>query len=289
VTQRAHGGRTAVRNVVDRWLVSTAAGLAAIAIAAQRDAATVAGFWWTSLVPIAIAAWTGAAIPTAAVLGAAVAAWHVRDALQVEPSSVPLVPLAYSAVATAVATVVLGWRRAVRRYRAAERTDGETGLLHPQEFMRALVAEMERARRYAHPFTLVYISVGAESARGRRLRAALARTVGRSLRATVRGVDSAARMARGDFAVLLPETPPPAGRLAADRLVAAILAAVTHTDDTPIRAGLVTWVTGDLGAERLLQHAYQLMFDASSDADPAVNHEVIDSDDLVAFGRPVPQ
>jgi diguanylate cyclase (GGDEF)-like protein len=267
----------------------------ALSIAVQHRWSNVSDLWWTSLVAITMAAWTGAVLPTGAVLVVCVTA-RLGDLIG-SPGAVTLAEVADLGVQALVAIVIAGavvsWRRAVLRYRATMRSDPGTGVLSSREFMRLVHAELERARRYDRPFSLACISMGSPSPRSLTVSEAAVRSAARVLTDSLRAPDSVARIGRVDLALLLPETSAGPARVLADRLFAALAAragaGATSQLALRVRFGMVTWISGELGAEQLLQRAYQLMYDSEGDGSVAVSHEAIDSAELPMLRGTVPR
>lgn len=129
--------------------------------------------------------------------------------------------------------------RAERRLAAIETRDRLTGLHDGRETVRLVRLELDRARRYGRPFSVVVVEVrdyaalvdrvgrqGADQALVRVARACLA---GR------RSVDVVGRLDAGEFAVVLPETPADGARRVAEHV------GRTHSADT----GPVELASGD--------------------------------------------
>src|SRR5512141_219777 len=96
------------------------------------------------------------------------------------------------------------------RDRAALLFDDETGLLGPEAWAVVLAVESARCKRYRRSATVVIVEVASldslAEAWGADVGVIAAARVGSALRSISRSSDSAARLGRGRFAVLLPET-----------------------------------------------------------------------------------
>jgi diguanylate cyclase (GGDEF)-like protein len=89
-------------------------------------------------------------------------------------------------------------------------TDELTGLFEPRFFQQCLDREVDRARRYHTPLSLVLVGFE-EHDKTLMVKAA------RLLQDTVRGADTVARFDNGDFAVILPQTSALNARVFCDR------------------------------------------------------------------------
>lgn len=94
--------------------------------------------------------------------------------------------------------------------RAARLFDDETGLLSPEAWHVVLAVESARCKRYGRTATVVMVEVASLDSLaevwGADVGAIAAARVGSALRSRSRSSDYAARLGRGRFAILLPET-----------------------------------------------------------------------------------
>ncbi|MGE5250931.1 MAG: GGDEF domain-containing protein [Bacteroidota bacterium] len=92
------------------------------------------------------------------------------------------------------------------------RVDTLTGGLTNRAFYEVIKIELDRARRYRHPFTLAYLDLDdfaeINDKFGYSIGDAVLRTVGRTLFRQIRTVDVLARLGGDEFGILLPETGP---------------------------------------------------------------------------------
>lgn len=101
-------------------------------------------------------------------------------------------------------------------------TDEHTGLFNARHLREMLSAEVERAQRFNHPLSLIFLDLDRfkeiNDAHGHIFGSALLQEVGQVLSSCVRKVDSAFRYGGDEFAVLLIETAAPGARTAAERI-----------------------------------------------------------------------
>jgi diguanylate cyclase (GGDEF)-like protein len=178
------------------------------------------------LVPIGFAAWVagpriGVALAgLAALVNLTVAAWPSGRAV---PPWVLLVGLVLDLLVflgAALAFALLRWH--LEREHQLSSTDPLTGIGNHRAFEDAVRREIARGERRAAPLSLVYIDLDRfkelNDSRGHPVGDALLRIVGGALEASVRTVDSAARVGGDEFAVLLPDTGPEACRQVVTRI-----------------------------------------------------------------------
>lgn len=100
--------------------------------------------------------------------------------------------------------------------------DPLTGLYNRREFMRLLTEEVERVRRYRHPLTLMMLDLDffkrVNDTYGHPAGDAVLKGVARTIREELRTVDTVARYGGEEFAAILPETPWPEAKAAAERI-----------------------------------------------------------------------
>jgi len=133
-------------------------------------------------------------------------------------------------------------------------TDELTGLANRRRFLDAVRAEMQRARRYERPLTLLMVDLDRlkqiNDQNGHAAGDAMLRGVAQCLRACVRETDLPARLGGDEFAVLLPETPREAALSIAERIRAAVESFSAVVDGATIRStvsiGLVSREAGEL-------------------------------------------
>ncbi|HYC05416.1 MAG TPA: diguanylate cyclase [Azospirillaceae bacterium] len=148
--------------------------------------------------------------------------------------------------------------------------DPLTGLLNRRRFMEMAEVEMERSRRYRHPFSLMMIDLDhfkavndthGHAAGDEAIRAAAAR-----LQASIRKTDVPARFGGEEFILLLPETPADVAHLVAERIRRAVMLEPVRHEDTwfPITAslGVAEWVGEGESLAHLIERADAALYAA---------------------------
>jgi diguanylate cyclase (GGDEF)-like protein len=276
-------GRARALTVVAALAVA-AVGIAQVAL---NDGIAV---WAMALPLVALAAW-GTSVRRAgmaAVIG--LASW-VASAAIIAPEQLRdsfwYVNLGVRAAIIALVIVLAaGWRRALVHNQEVARTDAVTGLVTSREFFRLVDIELQRAQRYEHPFTVVYLcveDVADVKARGRHSATDdVLRAAGRTIVGVTRGLDTVAWLRAGEIGVLMPETGPRAAMTALTRMRAALDAALRR-DGAPrtVSMGAVTWIRTEITVDQLLQRSYQMLYAAQQAGGARCRHEVLDTADVL--------
>lgn len=176
----------------------------------------------------------------------------------------PIIVVALAAIA-GLTWAVLALRRSLARERRLARIDDLTGVRNARAFHEAAGAEIERARRYQHPFSVAAIDLG------NRVGDELVRSAAIALRAALRATDLVARLGRDEFIVLLPETPAPAARIVLEKLRAGF-ADVRTGDGRPATPSIggVTFLNSPRGVEEIIRATDERI--AESKANGNVSH-----------------
>lgn len=163
-------------------------------------------------------------------------------------------------------------RRAEERLRELATTDALTGALNRRQFFETSETEFARSHRYAHPLTLAMIDVDhfkrLNDEHGHAVGDEALRTLARVARKELRAADVFARIGGEEFAVLFPETNLEAANVVAERLRAAVAAAVIEVPagaatNLTISVGLAARTEGE-ALEATLRRADAAMYAAKS-------------------------
>ncbi len=176
---------------------------------------------------------------------------------------VPIIVLALAAIGGLTWTIV-ALRSSLARERRLARIDDLTGVRNARAFHEAAGAEIERARRYQHPFSVAAIDLGS------RVGDDLVRAAATVLRGALRATDVVARLGRDEFIALLPETSAASARIVLDKLRAG-LADIRVGDGravTPAIGG-VTFLNPPRAVEEIIRATDERITDARSTGAPS--------------------
>ncbi len=234
-------------------------------------------------VPVFAAAWyagRGAGFATCAASGLS---WVVVAHATSEHYANPLIAYWNALVRVSfillLAHLVALFRRSLAQERELARTDYLTGAVNKRSFAEAAEAEVNRARRHGHPFSVAFMDVDdfklVNDRLGHSAGDRLLRLVADTVRANVRAVDVVARLGGDEFAVLMPETDDRAAHVVLRRVRRQLLEAARR-EGWPVTfsAGLITWVEPPAGVDEMLRAADELMYAAKRQGKNAVRRAV---------------
>ncbi len=219
--------------------------------------------------PVALAAWCGGRVTGLSLSLAASAAWLSADLASGFVFSHPVVPywnaLARLAVFALIAALSAGLRRRLTEEAVRAGTDPLTGLANSRSFYRMAEAEIDRARRYGHPFSLAYFDLDnfkqVNDSGGHTAGDDLLRQIASVMRGCVRQTDLAARMGGDEFAILFVETGEEDAAAALEKIRSALREALRETPwPVTCSAGLVTFLTPPAGVRQMVRLADDLMY-----------------------------
>src|SRR5258705_6047043 len=173
-----------------------------------------------------------------------------------------LLGLALAAIAALIG-VSLALRKALERERRLARTDDVTGVRNARAFYEAAAAEIERARRYQHPFSVAAVHLG------HRVPDDLLRATAAALRLALRATDLIARLGRDEFVVLLPETPAPAARVVLEKLRANLAELRSDARLIAVMIGGVTFVDLPSSVDEIVRAADERITEARATGNPS--------------------
>jgi diguanylate cyclase (GGDEF)-like protein len=174
----------------------------------------------------------------------------------------PLVVLALAAVG-GLTWAVMALRSSLARERRLARIDEVTGVRNARAFHEAAGAEIERARRYQHPFSVAGVDLGT------RVGDELVRAAAGVLRGALRATDVVARLGRDELIALLPETTAASARIVLDKLRAELAELRTPDGRVAPTIGGVTFLNPPRAVEDIVRAMDERIAEAKSTGAPS--------------------
>src|SRR5882762_9213291 len=176
---------------------------------------------------------------------------------------VPIIVLALVSIG-GLTWAILALRSSLARERRLARVDDVTGVRNARAFHEAAGAEIERARRYQHPFSVAVVDLGS------RVGDDLVRSAATVLRGALRATDLLARLGRDEFIALLPETTAASARIVLDKLRAGV-ADLRTPDGRPAAPSIggVTFLNPPHAVEEIVRATDERIVEAKSMGAPS--------------------
>ena len=243
------------------------------------------------LVPIFLAAWFVGRRASVVLSLLSGASWLVVGATTESHFSNPVI--AYWNVAMRfgliliISLVVAAFKRTLDNERALARTDYLTGAENSRSFYEQADAEINRARRHNHPFTVAFMDIDdfklVNDRFGHSAGDELLRAVATTIKFNVRAIDVVARLGGDEFAVLLPETGNDAAQVVFRRIRHNLIEiARRHKWPVSLSIGAVTWETPPASVDEMLRATDALMYTAKHTGKNTIRHRTATEESATA-------
>jgi diguanylate cyclase (GGDEF)-like protein len=233
------------------------------------------------LIPVTLVAWFAgrppgmlAALVSALVwLGADVSGGHTYSYFAVYIWNA-LIRVGIYAVTVYLLTAL---KAALERERELARLDSLTGALNSRFFSDILQLEIERSRRYHHPFTLAYFDLDnfkqVNDRFGHNAGDRVLSTVVSYARKHLRKADAVARLGGDEFVLLLPETDQAAARVVLTKIQSGLLQEIRQANwPVTVSMGALTCLEAPATTDDLVKMADDVMYAVKRDGKNAVHY-----------------
>jgi diguanylate cyclase (GGDEF)-like protein len=173
------------------------------------------------------------------------------------------------------------------------RTDYLTGVGNRRSFVEGAHKEIDRARRYGHPFTVIYIDVDdlkvINDRFGHDVGDELLRSLANAVRRELRMTDLIARLGGDEFVILLPEANSDVAELIVRRLQC-IGESLMRDQEVPMlfSMGVVTFFHPPFSVDEMLSISDKVMYAAKKNGKHTICREVfLKSERISETGKPV--
>ena len=237
------------------------------------------------LLPLSVIGWVSSQrlLPQVAGMLAAVT-WLLADLYSGALYSHAAIPVWNTTTRLAIFLIVVmllqNLRAAFAEQRTLARTDPLTGVSNSRAFMEHIGAELQRARRFRAPLSLIYVDVddfkAVNDKHGHAAGDQVLRSVAKVLRESTRTVDTVGRLGGDEFAILMPSTD--------EAGASKVLSDLPHRlergmKDFPfgvtLSTGCVSFIDPPAGVGAMLQAADELMYEAKKAGKNSGRHRVV--------------
>lgn len=170
----------------------------------------------------------------------------------------------------AIIVVFIYMVNAYKRERIFAREDFLTKIANSQHFAEIAGMEIERCRRYGHPFSVVYIDVdnfkAVNDTFGHTTGNKLLHEVAQGIQSNIRASDMVARLGGDEFAILLPETGHDQAGAIIPKLREKLIAIMReHKWPATFSFGMVTFIKAPEDFDEMVRQADILMYKAKNE------------------------
>lgn len=242
------------------------------------------GFSIFYLIPVTLMTWMSGRNFGVVLCIIASLTWFAVDYLSGQSYSQPIIGYWNAAMRLGFFTLVawlLPFVQELEREKTFARLDYLTGIINRRHFFELAQAELSRAQRYKHPFTLAYIDLdGFKSVNDRyghltgdKLLCAMVNRAKKQLRST----DIMARLGGDEFILLLPEMDQDAAETTVPKIHSSLLEEMRRNFwPVTFSIGVLTYRSGEISVEALLKRADNLMYGVKNSGKNAVAYGVYD-------------
>jgi diguanylate cyclase (GGDEF)-like protein len=183
--------------------------------------------------------------------------------------------------------VLSALKSSLQHEREFGRIDFLTGVSNRRSFTELAEMEIHRARRYDHPFTVIYIDLDdfkmVNDRFGHAMGDKLLRLLAQALHKKIRATDLVARLGGDEFGILLPETGPEVAELIVRRLQDVGVALMQKKGwPMPFSMGVVTFLEPPASIDEMLIASDTVMYAAKKNGKHGVCREIFPKSELPA-------
>ena len=168
---------------------------------------------------------------------------------------------------------------AYEHVKTISRVDPLTGVLNGRAFQERANTEIERSRRYGHPFTVVYLDLDnfkvVNDRFGHSTGDGLLRLVTDIIRKNLRTTDIFARVGGDEFVLLLPETDQESARAVLDKVRDKVTSSLQEAESpVTLSAGAVIYLSPPDSVDSMIVQADNLMYQVKHSGKNGILQEV---------------
>ena len=178
-----------------------------------------------------------------------------------------------------VTLLLAALRSSLEREKKLSRTDGLTGAYSASFFTDSLQAEINRAKRYQHPFSLAYLDLdnfkSVNDQQGHAAGDTVLQTVVNHIQTNTRKTDLVTRLGGDEFAILFPETPHLAVKSALSKIEKSLNNEMRKFGwPVTFSIGVITFIESPDTANELIKMADDLMYTVKNNGKNAIVYSI---------------
>ncbi len=235
------------------------------------------------LAPIALVTWfAGKKLGIAASIVSAIA-WYVADTLSGDPASQLVhywntsIRLSFFLIVTMLLSAL---QTALKRADELSQIDYLTGAVNARCFLDLAQREIDRSRRYKHPFTIAYFDLDnfkkVNDQLGHSTGNNLLRMIVNTTKSQLRDSDIVARLGGDEFALLLPETAAEGARAIITKIQHSLLHEMRDNGwPVTFSIGMLTCMEVSGTSDELINLADELMYAVKNNGKNAISEAVV--------------
>jgi diguanylate cyclase (GGDEF)-like protein len=179
--------------------------------------------------------------------------------------------------------IIFELKNALEKQKALARIDPLTSVANRRAFFEFADMELNKARRYRHPFSVLYIDIdnfkAVNDSLGHNIGDRLLRSVAKTIKQNIRVIDIIARFGGDEFAILLSETGAEAACSVARKLNNKLLAIMQDNKwSVTFSMGAVTFEIFPDSVDETIKAADSQMYSAKKKGKNRIQHKIITED-----------
>lgn len=239
------------------------------------------------LFPIALVTWNVGRRAGIIISVTSALSWLMADLMMLNFFSNSIIPFLNESfrliVFLIITYIIFELKSALEKHKALARTDSLTLVANRRAFFELADMELNKARRYRHPFSVLYIDIDnfkeVNDSLGHNIGDRLLRSVAKTIRQNIRVIDIIARLGGDEFVILLSETGAEAAFLVARKLKNILLSIMQDNGwSVTFSMGAVTFEILPDSVDETIKAADSQMYSAKNKGKNRIQHKIITED-----------
>ena len=240
------------------------------------------------ILPITLATWYAGRWAGVTVSLASAISWLIADLSMLPTFSSPLIPYLNETfrltVFLIITFILTKLKRAIDNHKALSRTDPLTAILNRRAFYDLAEMELNKARRYQNPLSVLYLDIDnfkqINDRLGHHTGDTLLRSAAKMIKSNIRAIDIIGRFGGDEFVILLAQTGAESVALVARKLKDKLFN-LMQKNNWPVTfsIGAITFENPPDSVEQLIIAADRQMYNAKKNGKDRIHYKVIEAFD----------